>query len=141
MTNQQIVAEFEQGHAPGGSFHHADHVRVAFAYVSEFAFTEAVTRFSDALKRFAAAAGKPQLYHETITLAYLALINERRAGREQGWEEFARENPDLLVWKGGVLGRYYRPETLNSELARHSFVLPDRCPQCSSVLEAEALRR
>lgn len=141
MTNQQIVAEFEHGRAPGGSFHHADHVRVAFAYLSEFAFPDAVTRFRDALTRFAVGAGKPQLYHETITLAYLALINQRRAGQQQSWDEFSRENPDLLVWKNGVLSRYYRPETLNSDLARKTFVLPDLCPQCSSVLEAEALRR
>jgi hypothetical protein len=114
---------------------------VAFAYVSEFAFPQAVTRFRDALTRFAVAAGKPHLYHETITFAYLVLINERSAGRELTWDEFSRQNPDLLVWKGGVLARYYRPETLNSDLARQAFVFPDLCPQCSSVLEAEALRR
>jgi hypothetical protein len=143
MTNKEIISEFEQGRAPGGSFHHADHVRVAFAYVSQYAFLEAATKFCAALKRFAAAAGKPGLYHETISIAYLALINERRAhsGGEQTWEEFARENDDLLVWKGGVLERYYSRQALFSEPARRVFILPDRCFQCSSLLEAEALPR
>ncbi len=123
----RLIDDFEQGRAPAG-FHHADHVRVAFAYVAQCPFLEAVARFCAALKRFAAAQGKPQLYHETITWAYLFLIRERvaRVGRVQSWEEFAERNPDLLVWKGGVLGTLYRQETLDSDLARHTFVLPDQ---------------
>jgi len=42
------------------------------------------------------------------------------------WEEFAERNPDLLVWKGGILSRYYRESTLQSELARRVFVFPDK---------------
>jgi len=122
-----LIEEFEQGHAPRG-FHHSDHVRVAFAYVALYSLPEAAARFCAALKRFAAARGKPQLYHETITWAYLVLIRERiaRAGRSETWEEFAARNPDLLIWKGGVLSALYRQETLDSEIARHTFVLPDR---------------
>jgi hypothetical protein len=125
-TNEALVSEFEQGRAPG-DFHHADHVCLAFAYVSRFPFLEAVERFSAALKRFAVSKGKPNLYHETITWAYLFLIRERiaRSGRTQSWEEFADRNPDLLIWKGGVLATLYRQETLDSDLARLNFVLPD----------------
>lgn len=127
LTNEALVSEFEQGRAPG-EFHHADHVRVAFAYVSLFPFLEAIAKFSAALKRFAVSKGKPNLYHETITWAYLLLVRERiaRAGQAQTWEEFAERNPDLLVWKGGLLATLYRQETLDSDLARHTFVLPDQ---------------
>ena len=124
--NVELIEEFEQGRARAG-FHHADHVRVAFAYVAQYPFLEAVAKFSAALKRFAAAQGKPQLYHETITWAYLLLIRERcaRAGGTPTWKVFAERNPDLLVWKGGVLNILYRQETLDSDFARHTFVLPD----------------
>jgi len=125
-TDQFLISEFEQGRTPG-EFHHADHVRVAFAYVREFPMPEALARFSAALKRFARLKGKPNLYHETITWAYLLLIGERitRAGKRQSWEEFCAENGDLLLWKGGILERYYRRETLTSDLARGTFVFPD----------------
>jgi hypothetical protein len=128
MTDQQTIEQFEKSVAPGGSFHHADHVRVAFAYLTRYPLLEAVQKFSAALKRFALAQGKPGLYHETITWAYLFLIRERmaRAG-QQSWEEFAEQNADLLVWNDGVVQRAYRKETLASELARTVFVLPDRC--------------
>lgn len=131
MTNQEIIAQFEQGLAPGGSFRHADHIRTAFAYVAEYSALEGLQKFSAALRRFAAVQGKPGLYHETITWAYLFLIRERmqRACRPQTWDEFAATNPDLLSWdreSGGILSRYYRPETLKSPTARAVFLLPDK---------------
>jgi hypothetical protein len=71
---------------------------------------------------------RPGCTTRTITWAYLLLINERmeRGGRGRGWNEFAASNPDLLVWRPGVLDEYYTPETLESDLARRVFVLPDR---------------
>jgi hypothetical protein len=124
--NQTLISEFEQGRAPG-AFRHADHVRVAFAYVSELPLLEAIAKFSEALKRFAAAKNKPNLYHQTITWAYLLLINERiiRGGGHQTWEQFSESNQDLLVWKDGVLATRYKNGTLDSDLARQTFVLPD----------------
>jgi len=98
MTNEEIIKEFEEGRAPGESFHHADHIRIAFAFLSQFSVLEALQKFCAALQRFAAAQGKPHLYHETITWAYLFLIREPmlRANHSQTWEEFAAANPDLL---------------------------------------------
>jgi hypothetical protein len=127
MTNKELIRCFESDAVPEGSFHHADHVRLAFAYLSEYPVLQALEHFATALKRFAAARGKTQLYNETITCAYFFLIRERMAGCESTtWEEFARRNPDLLVWKDGVLTRYYREATLRSDLARNVFLLPDK---------------
>ena len=127
MSNEELIQRFESDGVPESSFHHADHVRLAFAYLCEYPALQALERFGAALKAFATARGKTQLYHETITHAYFFLIRERMARCESGaWEEFARRNPDLLMWKDGVLSRYYREETLKSELARNVFVFPDR---------------
>ena len=127
MTNQELVQCFECDSLPGDSFHHADHVRLAFAYLCEYPPLEALAKFSTALKRFAAARGKPQLYNETITHAYFFLMRERMARFAAcSWDEFAERNPDLLTWKDGILGRYYRESTLQSELARAVFVFPDK---------------
>jgi len=127
MSGEELIEQFECGATAAESFHHADHVRLAFEYLRRFTALEALAKFSSALQRFAAAQGKAERYHETITWAYLLLIRERmaRAGRAETWEEFAERNADLLVWKGGVLKTLYRQETLDSDLARHTFVLPD----------------
>ncbi|HXM44977.1 MAG TPA: hypothetical protein VN924_27310 [Bryobacteraceae bacterium] len=127
MTDDEFIAGFENCSLANGSFHHADHVRMAFLYLARYPVLVALQRFSAALARFAGANGKPQLYHETITWAFLLLIRERlaRAGPEQNWAEFAACNPDLLNWRDNVLKKYYRAETLSSELARTTFLFPD----------------
>lgn len=128
MTGEQYIQRFEGGEIGEDAFHHADHVRLAFAYLCQYPPLEALDKFTRALKRFAIAHGKSQRYHETITHAYFFLIRERMA-RCAGadWEEFARRNPDLLVWKAGILTHYYSEATLQSDLARSVFVFPDRC--------------
>jgi len=128
MTNQELVQRFESDTLSDDSFHHADHVRLAFAYLSQYPVLQGLDRFATALKRFAHARGKPQLYHETITCAYFFLIRERMARTEiSDWEKFSRHNPDLLVWKDGILSRYYQEATLKSDLARTVFLFPDKC--------------
>ena len=127
MTNIEFIQLFEADTLPEDSFHHRDHVRLAFAYLSEFPPLEALQKFCRALKRFATARGNSQLYHETITHAYFFLIRERIVrGSSSSWDEFALNNPDLLIWKGGILSRYYSEVTLKSDLARSVFVFPDR---------------
>ena len=128
MTDREFLAAFEDGSLPEDRFHHADHVRAAWLILREGSPAVALERFSAALKQFAAAKQKDSLYHETITWAYLLLVNERmeRTGRALAWEEFAASNPDLMTWRPSALDRYYKPETLRSDLARRAFVLPDR---------------
>ena len=128
MSDQELINRFESGTVPENGFHHADHVRLAFAYLREYSPLDALQRFSAALKQFAASHGKTQLYNETITWAYFFLIRERmvRFATEIDWEEFASRNPDLLIWKNGILNRYYQDATLKSDLARSVFIFPDK---------------
>jgi hypothetical protein len=128
MTEEEFIAGFENCTLPNESFHHADHVRMAFLYLRRYPALEALQRFSVALTRFAAAHGKPHLYNETVTWAFLLLIRERmaRTGPEQTWLQFSASNADLLEWKDHVLKKYYREETLESDLAKRTFLFPDK---------------
>lgn len=142
MTNSEIIDRFESGEVPESGFHHADHVRLAFAYLRSYPVLVALEKFSAALKQFAASHEKTQLYHETITWAYIFLIAERiaRSGAEQlDWDVFAEQNPDLLVWKSGILTRYYEDATLKSDLARRIFIFPDK-PAQSPLFEDSAVK-
>jgi hypothetical protein len=58
----------------------------------------------------------------------LLLIRERlaRASSPQTWAEFSAANEDLLRWDDNVLKKYYRSETLTSELAKSVFIFPDK---------------
>ena len=127
MTDQELIAAFEAGRSPDGGFHHAEHVRVAWVYLGEGSTVAALGRFVTSLKRFAVAQGTPNLYHETMTFAYMLLIQDRiaRGGRGASWEEFAARNPELFRRKPSLLAQYYSNELLASETARESFVWPD----------------
>lgn len=128
LDDTTLLRGFEAGTLPPSAFHHREHVRVAWLYLQQEPPLTALARFAEGLQRFAAAQGQAGLYHETITWAYLLLIRERmeRDGAYTTSEEFADRHPDLLSWKPSILDRYYRPETLGSELARRVFVMPDR---------------
>src|SRR6188472_2310372 len=87
------LAALEAGAVDPGAFTHPEHVRFAYGMLERYPFGEAVTRLSRGLKLLAAKAGRPEVYHETITVAFLALIAERRAAaRHAGWHEFRRNN-------------------------------------------------
>jgi hypothetical protein len=128
MTDNELLSGFEDCTLTNEAFHHEEHVRVGFLYLSRYPALQALERFSSTLRRFAEAHGKTMLYHETVTWAYILLIQERmaRAGYLQTWPEFRAGNPDLLDRKRDILKRYYHLETLESELAKRTFLLPDR---------------
>ena len=128
LSDQEFVETFENGSFPPGQFHHEDHVRLAWLYLREGSSEEALHRFVTVLRDFVTRHGAEDKYHETITWAYLLLINERIHQGEptSSWAEFRRAHPDLLHWSPSILERYYRRETLESSLARKVFLMPDR---------------
>ena len=69
MTDAELIERFESDAVPSDSFHHADHVRLAFAYLSENPPLQALEKFTAALKQFATARGKPQLYHDLFPVS------------------------------------------------------------------------
>ena len=127
MEDEDLVRIFEAGEVPDGGFGHEQHVRVAWWYLRHHSLPDAMARFIAGLKHFAKWRNKTNLYHETITVAYVLLINERLAeSRDLDWSAFARRHADLLQWRPSILEDYYRPETLASPRARAVFVMPDR---------------
>jgi hypothetical protein len=127
-ADDALIAQFEDCSLPLESFHHCVHVQIVFLYLRKLSLLEVLARFPAALTKYAQAHGNSGLYHETITWAYVFLINERmrRASGKLRWEQFRSQNPDLLKWKGSVLKQYYCTDTLSSEFARTNFVFPDR---------------
>jgi hypothetical protein len=159
MHNDDLIAAFESRTLKPEAFPHREHVRVAWILLQQHPLPEAAARFCSGLRALASSAGKPERYHETVTWAYLLLINDRiarldgsRAGADASatatanvaadagggvgagderagdgaWMKFAEANADLLSNGRGLLEDWYRPETLDSPLARRTFVWPDR---------------
>jgi hypothetical protein len=127
VTDCPELERFVRGEIAAAGFAHREHVRMAFEMLRRHDFAETVLHFSRALRIMAQRAGKPQAFHQTVTIAFLSLIAERlEAGRWSDFADFARDNPDLL--EKGLLARWYRPERLASEPARRTFLLPEPTP-------------
>ena len=126
--NEHADVEFLRSLADGtlAELTHAGHVRIAWLVLHEESLLPALERVCRELRTYAAWKGRPEIFHETITWAFTLLIHERvERGRGGGsWVEFLELNPDLA---DGVpaLHALYDPATLDSELARRTFVLPD----------------
>ena len=122
---------FLHGEIAGADFRHADHVRMGFEILRRHDFLDAARACSTALKDMAARAGNPGAYHETITLAFMALIAERMAMESfETFDAFAEANADLLDKR--ALMRWYEAEQLNGPVARATFVLPARPQRAAS---------
>jgi hypothetical protein len=127
MNDEDFIRQFEDCTLSPDYFHHQNHVRLAWLYLSQHPTLEALVKLSDGIKKYAASLGKATLYHETITWAYIFLIQERMARSDDDtWEAFAEKNPDLLNWQENILKQYYLEETLASDLAKRVFIFPDR---------------
>jgi len=127
LDDDALYTAFVFGVLPRERFRHREHVRLGFlclARAGDLA-TGALT-FRAALQRFAAANGVTQLFHETLTWAYLIIIFERMSAQAFATSgEFLAAHPDLLDHRGGAIARYYDVAAVTaSPLARGCFVLP-----------------
>ena len=121
MTDVELTRALERGEIK--DFHHASHLHVAWVYLTESSSVQqAAGKMRSTLRRFAAAAGKPEKYHETITLFWVHLL-AHAASRAERLEDIVRANP-LLLEKNFPLA-YYSPERLFSDEAQTSWVEPD----------------
>jgi hypothetical protein len=133
VTDDAFLRALETCALPETEFSHIAHVRAAYLYLRAHEFAEALMRIRASIRRYAARLQRLDRYHETITVAYLSLIQQRlvQRGDGGGWAGFAHENPDLL--RSDLLKQYYSPAQLESELARCIFVLPDPTLALESV--------
>ena len=127
LDDDALLAGFASGRLAPGEFRHEEHLRAAFLYLTRSGdFGEGAVRFRRDLRRFAAAHGVPERYHETLTWAYLALVNERAHGSSFATSAaFLGRHPELLDQKEGLLSRYYDVGSVaRSVRARQVFLLP-----------------
>ena len=120
----QLMADFKNDRIEPGSFGHIQHVQAAYGLLRHHTFADAVGQYIRGIQKLAITAGAPDKFNMTITLAYLGLIAERiKANQTADWDQFIAANEDLLDRQ--LLMRWYTPESLHSDAARHCFVMPE----------------
>lgn len=124
LEDEAFLAALEAGTLPPADFSHRGHLRAGFLYLKRHDFPGACVAMKRAIKAFAATLGKSSLYHETLTVAYLALMAERLIEEPPGltFDHFLERYPELLCRE--FFERYYPRGTLEDPGSKATFVLP-----------------
>ena len=108
------LERFTRGEVAARDFPHHEHVRMAFEMLRRHDFLTSALLYSRALRTMTANAGKPEVFNQTVTIAFLSLIAEcmaRHAAADFG--ALVRACPQLLdkgtLAKTHVLRRILSP--------------------------------
>ena len=128
MNDQEFLDAVERCTLPASAFRHLEHVRLAWLYLRGLpAYDDAVRAMDGSTRRFAAHHGAAGKYHHTMTVAWMRLVASRLPDDEAGdFERFVGRHPELRDAR--ALMRFYSPELLGSDAARHGWVEPDLTP-------------
>jgi hypothetical protein len=132
MDDGQFLLRFESAAIPSDHWTHRDHVRVAFLYLRDGLFDDALIRIRRGIQELNRANGildsSTSGYHETVTVAWARIIASTIGTQKlvHDFDAFEIANPHLLT--KGLLRKYYTRDRLFSTEARSTFVDADISP-------------
>lgn len=121
LNDEEFLAAFHSCSLPPACFRHADHLRLAWIHVHCGTLLEAVNHVRHGIRAYAAHLGKPEIYHETITVAWVHLIASHD---EPTFADFLARNEHRL--NADLLYRFWSQELLQSGKARAEWVMPNK---------------
>ena len=121
LSDDEFLAAFHSCRLPNSGFRHADHLRLAWLHLHRSPLAKALDSVRTGIQNFAAHHGATQLYHETVTTAWIRLL---ALHHESSFDEFLTVNEPRLT--KDLLHRFWTPELLASDEARKTWVPPDR---------------
>jgi hypothetical protein len=124
---EALIQGFEKTSLPRSEWTHEKHLLMALWYLWHHPRAEATQRIREGIRRFNLSHGNQTGYHETITLAWIAVIDRFLSERNRTQPVSALAG-SLLEECGGkdYLFRFYSREVLLSDEARSQWVSPDR---------------
>ena len=111
------------------SFHHREHLRIAYILICKYGVKEACSMLGKGIKAFLDHAGVDgSKYHETLTCAWILAIYHfmNLSGDSYGFKEFIANNPVLL--DKNLMNSHYSKSILMSKKAKQKFIKPDKDP-------------
>lgn len=129
MTSAELaslVRDLEDCTLPRKAWTHAAHLSVAVWHLLHYPRDEATKRIRAGIQRYNASLGNTAGYHETVTLAWIAILAHFL--QESPAESAAGELAAEAVKRFGAaryLSKYFSNQLLFSDLARKEWVEPD----------------
>ncbi len=139
MTDAEHLRRFEDHSLPHAQWTHRAHLKVAYLYLQQFSFAEALDRIRTGIKAYNAAHGIQDTptsgYHETLTQAWLQLVHTtlRQFGPAETADAFFDAQTQLSSTRTPRL--FDSRDLIMSAEAKHAFVAPDLAPLQQSMVE------
>ena len=128
ITDSEFVSQFENTTLNKIHFNHKGHLRLAWIYLNAYPFDKALELICLGIEKYAMSLGANDKFNVTITQALMHIMKLRL---DQNWlqdfQAFANANEDLFLDSFTVLTQYYSKNILYSDLAKSTFVSPDKC--------------
>jgi hypothetical protein len=134
MDDGEFLRAFEAATISLADWKHGDHVRMAYLYLRDRPFEEALSCIRGGIQALLSGQGHASTassgYHETITVAWAHLIaasmKHHPEAADADFATFVAANPHLLA--KSLLRLYYTKQRVSSAEARAGFVAPDIAP-------------
>ena len=125
MHDDEFLRAFESAELPNASFHHLDHVRLAWLYLRRDGPEVGGRAVVDGIRHFAAAHGAADRFHETLTRFWIAVVQHliETFPHVRHFDELLAHYPALADKR--LVHRHYSPEILSVPAARSGWVAPD----------------
>ena len=128
QDDRRFLERFERCTLPESEWTHLAHIRVAWTCLRLSDPADAIPRIRRGILAYnTAVLGRPEMYHDTVTVAFSMLVANRMQDGEP-WADFETRIDDLLDKNSPILLRYYSSNRLFSPEARERFVAPDLEP-------------
>jgi hypothetical protein len=126
---ESFIRAFEDCSLPKSEWTHDRHLVMALWYLRRHHRDEATRRIRNGIQRYNQAKGNLTGYHETITRAWIAVIERLLCMRDRTLPDSVLAE-ELLQECGekNYLLRFYSKERLLSDEARRGWVDPDLAP-------------
>ena len=132
MSDEEFLWQFESAAWPLEEWHHRQHIKVAYLYLSRHPFALAMQKMRAGVKAYNAAHNIPDEptrgYHETMTQAWMRLVHLSLCeyGPAENADAFYEQNPQLSQKK--ILRLFYSRDVFMSPRAKVEFLEADLTP-------------
>ena len=125
MTDDDFVTAFLSGTLPPISFHHRDHLRLAWCLIRQSGIGAATSIITDGIRRFATQHGQVDKYHETLTRFWVRIVSHMIDAQPEvaTFDQFLATFPQLL--DKALPYQHWSREIIQSQIARAHWVEPD----------------
>ena len=110
-------------------FGHEAHLRLAWIHINKYGIDRAIKNICLQIQNFAARAGAPDKYNETVTIAAIrAVYHFMLRSDTDNFQDFILENSRLKTSFKQLLNSHYRTDIFNSERAKRAYIEPELLP-------------